>query len=89
MIFGFGKLFYVILLLINAIAVLSEERFLRRIGLSGQHQQNTSSFTYGTQPQDASVKSKLITLISAVQTLLRIPLIGINVLVIVYELVLG
>lgn len=30
MIFGLGRLFYVILLLINAVAVLSEERFLRR-----------------------------------------------------------
>lgn len=30
MIFGLGKLFYVILLLINSVAVLSEERFLIR-----------------------------------------------------------
>lgn len=28
--FGLGRLFYVILLLINAVAVLSEERFLVR-----------------------------------------------------------
>ena len=28
--FGLGKLFYVVLLLINAVAVLSEERFLGR-----------------------------------------------------------
>lgn len=30
MLFGLGRLFYVILLLINAVAVLNEERFLRR-----------------------------------------------------------
>lgn len=30
MLFGLGRLFYVILLLINAVAVLSEERFLSR-----------------------------------------------------------
>lgn len=30
MIFGLGRLFYVTLLLINAVAVLSEERFLSR-----------------------------------------------------------
>ncbi|KAL3232919.1 hypothetical protein RNJ44_04835 [Nakaseomyces bracarensis] len=30
MIFGLGRLFYVTLLLINSVAVLSEERFLSR-----------------------------------------------------------
>lgn len=30
MFFGLGRLFYVIILLINAVAVLSEERFLIR-----------------------------------------------------------
>ncbi|KAJ2494893.1 hypothetical protein IWW47_004360, partial [Coemansia sp. RSA 2052] len=36
-----------------------------------------------------SVKAKLINLISAVRTLMRIPLIAANVVVIVYALVLG
>ncbi len=36
-----------------------------------------------------SVQSRLINLISAVRTLLRIPLIAINCVVIVYELILG
>lgn len=39
--------------------------------------------------EESSAKSKVVHLIGAVQTLLRIPLIGINVLVIVYELILG
>ncbi|GMM56319.1 Yos1 protein [Maudiozyma humilis] len=82
--FGLGKLFYVILLLINAVAVLSEERFLGRIGFG----RNTNDIpAFGQQEETA--KSKVITLISAVQTLLRIPLIGINILVIIYELLLG
>ncbi|AMD19973.1 HCL178Cp [Eremothecium sinecaudum] len=83
MIFGLGRLFYVILLLVNSVAVLSEERFLRRIGLGSKSQQPA----FGQN--DNSTKSKLIKLIGAVQTLLRIPLIGINILVILYELVLG
>ncbi|CAI4424706.1 CDA_G0015180.mRNA.1.CDS.1 [Saccharomyces cerevisiae] len=82
--FGLGRLFYVILLLINAVAVLSEERFLRRIGLG---RSNDETPVLG-QDQNTT-KSKVVQLIGAVQTLLRIPLIGINILVIVYELLLG
>ncbi|AHY75634.1 AQG_2a_G0015560.mRNA.1.CDS.1 [Saccharomyces cerevisiae] len=82
--FGLGRLFYVILLLINAVAVLSEERFLRRIGLG---RSNDETPVFG-QDQNTT-KSKVVQLIGAVQTLLRIPLIGINILVIVYELLLG
>ncbi|SCU91534.1 LADA_0F10550g1_1 [Lachancea dasiensis] len=84
MIFGLGRLFYVFLLLINAVAVLSEERFLRRIGLGSNSNQAP---VFGQQ--EHSTKSKVIQLISSIQTLLRIPLIGINILVIVYELLLG
>ncbi|KAH3902737.1 Yos1p SCDLUD_000325 [Saccharomycodes ludwigii] len=76
MIFGLGKLFYVILLLINSIAVLSEERFLRRIGLSSNantsYNNNNNAF-YGSPPaQEITARSKLVSLISAIQTLLRI-----------------
>ncbi|KAK5782191.1 hypothetical protein RI543_000120 [Arxiozyma heterogenica] len=86
MLFGLGKLFYVILLLINAVAVLSEERFLSRIGL-GKSSNDANNGFYGQQ--ENTTKSKVIQLIGAVQTLLRIPLIGINILVIIYELLLG
>ncbi|CCH63129.1 hypothetical protein TBLA_0J01330 [Henningerozyma blattae CBS 6284] len=84
MLFGLGRLFYVILLLINAVAVLNEERFLRRIGLG---KSSNDGPVFGQT--ENTTKSKVIQLISAVQTLLRIPLIGINILVIIYELVLG
>ncbi|KAH7585180.1 Yos1-like [Nakaseomyces glabratus] len=94
MIFGLGRLFYVTLLLINAVAVLSEERFLSRIGL-GRSGSEAPAFGQNAN----STKSKVVQLIGAVQTLLRIrtmqelthsvPLIGINILVIVYELLLG
>ncbi|QHS72861.1 Yos1p [Saccharomyces paradoxus] len=64
--FGLGRLFYVILLLINAVAVLSEERFLRRIGLG---RSNDEAPVFG-QDQNTT-KSKVVQLIGAVQTLLR------------------
>ncbi|KAK9456419.1 Yos1-like protein [Dipodascopsis uninucleata] len=82
--FGIGRLFYVILLLINSIAILSEDRFLARIGWSSA--QVDSGFGMG---DSQSMKNKMINLISAVRTLMRIPLIGINTVVIVYELLFG
>lgn len=79
-----GNLLYVSILIINAIAVLSEDRFLARIGLS------PSSYdpAFGSNA-DTSVKSKIITLIASVRTLMRAPLILVNILIILYELVLG
>jgi len=91
-----GTVFKVSLLLINAIAVLSEDRFLARLGwVSGQqaanpgYQQTYDQNGYGTVQGDVALKTRLIDLISAVRTLMRIPLIGINIIVIIYELLLG
>jgi len=86
MFFGLGSLFYISVLLVNAIAILSEDRFLARIGWSA------SSFepSFGAAgPDSTSIKAKIVNLIASVRTLMRIPLIAINTLVIVYELVLG
>ncbi|KAM9880695.1 hypothetical protein VDGL01_05172 [Verticillium dahliae] len=79
-----GNFLYTHSLLINAVAILSEDRFLARINLS------PASYdpAFG-QGADASVKAKIINLIASVRTLMRIPLIGINTIVILYELVLG
>ncbi|ODQ81610.1 hypothetical protein BABINDRAFT_58133 [Babjeviella inositovora NRRL Y-12698] len=81
--FGIGKFLYVTLLLVNGIAVLSEDRFLSRIGWS------TSDQAAFSNPGEGSVKTRLVDLIGATRTLLRLPLIGINTIVIIYELVLG
>ncbi|KAI8821457.1 Yos1-like protein [Fimicolochytrium jonesii] len=78
-----GTLFYVILLLINAVAILHEERFLARIGLA----HSSSQAQFGDQTQ--TVKYKIINLISAIRTLLRFPLVAINIVIIVYELIFG
>lgn len=91
--FGLGKLLYVIILTVNGIAVLSEDRFLNRIGWGSSTSNNPSQpylqFSTSMQSEGTSVKTRMINLISAVRTLMRLPLIFINVVVIFYELVLG
>ncbi|PSS16964.1 hypothetical protein M430DRAFT_35559 [Amorphotheca resinae ATCC 22711] len=84
MFFAFGNLIYICILLVNAIAILSEDRFLARVGWSN----SVSDPGFGGS-NDASIKSKLINLMTSVRTLMRIPLIGINTVIIVYELALG
>ncbi|CAI7581034.1 hypothetical protein N7455_012442 [Penicillium solitum] len=83
--FGLGKLFYVIVLIINAIAVLSEDRFLARVGW-GRTQADPG---FGATYDSTSVKAKSVNLIASVRTVMRIPLIVINTVIIVYELILG
>ncbi|XWW93953.1 hypothetical protein V2A60_001892 [Cordyceps javanica] len=83
--FFLGNLFYVTCLLINAVAILSEDRFLARINLSpGSHD---PGFGAGSEPQ--SVQAKIVHLIASVRTLMRMPLIIANTLIILYELILG
>jgi hypothetical protein len=126
------ELFYIFLLLTNAVAVLNEERFLARSELTwllmtqgaddppycvignlleivGWSSSQAAQQTYNGYEQTAEegIKSRLVYLITAIRTLLRsehaiapypshshrqiltVPLIAINVIVIVYELVLG
>ncbi|CAG5170835.1 uncharacterized protein ALTATR162_LOCUS7238 [Alternaria atra] len=82
--FGLGGLFTVAVLLVNAIAILSEDRFLARIGWTA----SAEPAGFGRQ-DDASIKARLINLVSSVRTLMRLPLMLINTLMIVYLLVLG
>ncbi|KAH7564141.1 hypothetical protein BM1_01188 [Bipolaris maydis] len=64
--FGLGGLFYVAVLLINAIAILSEDRFLARIGWTA-----SADPGFPGQRDDSSVKARLINLVSSVRTLMR------------------
>ncbi|EON64166.1 hypothetical protein W97_03396 [Coniosporium apollinis CBS 100218] len=64
--FGLGGLFYVSILLINAIAILSEDRFLARIGWGA-----SSDPGFGGAPDTTSVKAKIVNLIASVRTLMR------------------
>jgi len=95
--FLLGTIFYAGLLLINALAVLSEDRFLARIGWSSTQPQNVNPAFhqpydqpgFGAGQGDIGVKARLINFISAVRTLMRIPLIAVNIIIIIYELILG
>lgn len=55
-------------LVTNAIAILSEDRFLARIGWSAS---SATEPAFGAGPGDASVKSKIVNLIASVRTLMR------------------
>ncbi|KAJ7129681.1 Yos1-like protein [Mycena epipterygia] len=91
-----GTIIYVSLLVINSMAVLSEDRFLARIGWASSQAPNVNAgfqqtydpqTGYGGQQAEVGMKARLIDLITAVRTLMRIPLIGCNIIIIVYELV--
>ncbi|KAK4701519.1 immediate early response 3-interacting protein 1, partial [Phenoliferia sp. Uapishka_3] len=97
-----GSIAYVCLLLINSIAILSHDRFLVPLGLTssgGPSVGSAAPYSYGTGfdsyghpdavAEGPGVKQRLVALVGAVRTLLRIPLIPINIVVIVYELLLG
>ncbi|CAG8951218.1 hypothetical protein HYFRA_00007965 [Hymenoscyphus fraxineus] len=87
LLFGLGNLFYVAVLLVNAMAILSEDRFLARVGMSTAVSE--PAFGAGSSGGDTSIKVKIINLVTSVRTLMRIPLIGINMFIIIYELALG
>ncbi|KAG4084491.1 Yos1-like protein [Neocallimastix lanati (nom. inval.)] len=74
------KLILVISLFVNSVAILHEDRFLARIGWTSKRS------GYNTEP---TIKNKIIDLISATRTLLRIPLMVINSVIIVYLVILG
>lgn len=86
--FGFGKLIYITVLLLNAIAILSEDRFLARIGM-GRSSMNNDSVGFGGRQDPDSVKSRIINLISSIRMVTRVPLIAVNVVIIFYEILLG
>lgn len=96
--FSFGGLFQAILLLVNAVAVLSEDRFLARIGwasyttraraaASAGFNQSYDQSGYGQQQVDVGITARLIDLITAIRTVARIPLIAVNIVVILYSLI--
>ncbi|KAK1249314.1 hypothetical protein MKX07_002830 [Trichoderma sp. CBMAI-0711] len=62
-----GNLVYVLCLLTNALAILSDDRFLARIGLS------TSTYdpAFGAGADANSVKAKLVALIASVRMVMR------------------
>ncbi|CAN6602543.1 protein transport protein Yos1p [Trichomonascus vanleenenianus] len=75
-----GLILYVTVLLLNAVAILSEERFLARLGWG-------SNDGFGSAPGEESVKMRLLSLIQAIRTVMRPFLIAFNISIIVYEFI--
>ncbi|CEP00555.1 Yos1-like protein [Plasmodiophora brassicae] len=63
----------------NAIAVLNEARFLRKYGLDRPTPEHS----------DDSIKNRIITLLYSARFILQAPLIGVNIFIIVIEILLG
>ncbi|NXF99059.1 IR3IP protein, partial [Sakesphorus luctuosus] len=70
------------LLIVNAVAVLHEERFLRHVGWGSD--QGIGGF--GEEP---GIKAQLMNLIRSVRTVMRVPLIALNSITIVLLLLFG
>ncbi|NXK40335.1 IR3IP protein, partial [Piprites chloris] len=70
------------LLVVNAVAVLHEERFLRHVGWGTD--QGIGGF--GEEP---GIKAQLMNLIRSVRTVMRVPLIALNSITIVLLLLFG
>ncbi|GAB1605985.1 immediate early response 3-interacting protein 1-like [Argonauta hians] len=81
MAFTFYSLLEATLLCLNAICILHEERFLSKIGWGTAEQRG-----FGEQP---GIKAQLINLVRAIRTVMKIPLIGLNILTIVVKLLFG
>ncbi|VDH99761.1 immediate early response 3-interacting protein 1-like [Mytilus galloprovincialis] len=80
MAFGLYSLIEAVILCLNAVCILHEERFLAKIGWG------TDQRGFG---EDPGMKTQILNLIRSIRTVMRIPLIGINVVVIGLKLLLG
>lgn len=78
--------YIVSILCLNAICILSEDRFLARVGWTRSRQ---SDVGFGVQSDPNGFKARIIDGISGIRTATRIPLILVNILVILYLLILG
>ncbi|NXO58660.1 IR3IP protein, partial [Aramus guarauna] len=82
MAFTLYSLLQAVLLIVNAVAVLHEERFLRHVGWGSD--QGIGGF--GEEP---GIKAQLMNLIRSVRTVMRVPLIAVNSIAIVLLLLFG
>lgn len=73
------------LLVVNAICILHEQRFLAKVGWTTASL-GSATHGFGEQP---GVKAQVLNIIHSTRTVMRIPLIFINSLVVVKKLLLG
>ncbi|EAN95330.1 hypothetical protein TcCL_NonESM00293 [Trypanosoma cruzi] len=99
--FSVASILQALLLCLNAMAILSERRFLSKYGLAttpltehgGDAGYVPQSFGTGDEfvraRQPSPWKAQLASVLSGVRTLLRLPLIIVNTAVIIFTLVFG
>ncbi|KAJ3450342.1 hypothetical protein M0813_15452 [Anaeramoeba flamelloides] len=80
--FSFGSFLLSVVLFLNAVLILNEDRFLSRFGWS------INSISEFDRMNDASIKNKLIYSLKVIQYL-RVPMIVINGVVIILQLIFG
>lgn len=76
-----GALLEASLLVLNAICILHEKRFLSKVGWASDNARG-----FGEQP---GVKAQVLHIVHATRTVMRVPLIFVNCLVIIKKLLLG
>ncbi|XP_076252122.1 immediate early response 3-interacting protein 1 [Rhynchophorus ferrugineus] len=81
MAFTLWNLFEAAILCLNAICILDEDRFLSKIGWSSR---TSNVHGFGEAP---SAKSQIFNLVHSIRTVARVPLILLNVLTIVLEII--
>ncbi|XP_014474386.1 PREDICTED: immediate early response 3-interacting protein 1 [Dinoponera quadriceps] len=82
MAFTLWTLFEATLLCLNAVCVLNEERFLAKVGWASW--QNVQGFGESPTP-----KTQMLNLIKSIRTVMKVPLIFFNIVIIILKLVFG
>jgi hypothetical protein len=75
---GLVHLFEFGLLLLNAAAILNEKRFLRKYGLDA-----------AVVADNVGPKNQVATFLHAMRPFMRYPLVAMNILIVIYEVLLG
>ena len=85
MAFALYSLVQAVVLCLNAVCVLNEERFLSKLSISAPHR----GFGENNNNNKGAVASQALNLVRAVQTVMKIPLIALNVMVMTVEVLFG
>ena len=83
MAFALYSLVQAVVLCLNAVCVLNEERFLSKLSISAPHR------GFGENNNKGAVASQALNLVRAVQTVMKIPLIALNVMDMTVEVLFG
>ncbi|XP_045593258.1 immediate early response 3-interacting protein 1 [Procambarus clarkii] len=82
MAFGIYSLLEAIVLCVNAVCILNEERFLSKLpGWGGSHVHG-----FGEEP---GVKTQIFHFIRSIKTVMKYPLIPVNIAIIIFKLIFG